>query len=238
MYALGFLVESANSEYSLNQYVSNVKLLGTFKDGYEPSYRNSLNVRSLRLSHDNEQRTAMKMKDINIANCSLRLSASTTTIGGMTSLHMYHVRAMEMEDINIANCSLRLSASTSAIGGGMTSLHMYHVRAMEMKDINIANCSLRLSASASAIGGMTSLHMYHVRAMEMKEHNKSLQSKLDESPSISLNLQNYDHLSRYLVASILTNGKLDETDPLESYNTFQISRGLDNISKDYRKTTR
>lgn len=30
-------MKSANSKYSLNQYASNVKLLGTFKDGYEPS---------------------------------------------------------------------------------------------------------------------------------------------------------------------------------------------------------
>uniref|UniRef100_A0A1B0AEB5 Uncharacterized protein n=1 Tax=Glossina pallidipes TaxID=7398 RepID=A0A1B0AEB5_GLOPL len=98
------------------QYYMAAKVLAPNAEyGYESSYRNSLDVVNFNinivLSHSSvtfelskrEDHSAEKLEivvllagqenteNINIVNCNLRLSASTSTIGGMASSHMYHV---------------------------------------------------------------------------------------------------------------------------------------------------
>ncbi|XP_075164134.1 uncharacterized protein LOC142236743 [Haematobia irritans] len=70
-----------------------------------------------------------------------------------------------------------------------------------------------------------------------KKPNRKLQLSTDESPSTFSEIQNYDHLPRYLVASTISNDKSAETKALGSHNIFQIGKGLDHISKEYSEVT-
>lgn len=69
-----------------------------------------------------------------------------------------------------------------------------------------------------------------------KKPNKRPQPDLPEVTASS-ELENLDHLPRYLVATALANDKEIPPKSLGCYNIFQIGRGLDYISKDYGEVT-